>query len=73
MSISTLINYKFLEIFCFKKHRNMAVKGKMAKLFRIDLLIRDAIWVTLQHTLHTAACIIASNPPSGVSILAEIF
>lgn len=53
----------------------MAIKGKikLAKLFKVDLLIRDSICVIPQHTLHTAACIIASNPPSGVSILAEIF
>lgn len=59
----------------------MAIKGKikLAKLFKVDVLIKDKICVirlkhySLQHTLHTAACIIASNPPSGVSILAEIF
>lgn len=59
----------------------MAIKGKikLAKLFKGDLFTRDEICVNRmkhcspQHTLHTAACIIASNPPSGVSILAEIF
>lgn len=54
-------------------------KIKLAKLFKVDVVIRDEICVigikhsSPQRTLHTAACIIASNPPSGVSILAEIF
>lgn len=59
----------------------MAIKEKikLSKPFKVDVVIRDEICVirvklsSPQHTLHTAACIIASNPPSGVSILAEIF
>lgn len=79
-----MIELKILQRFCFNKNikrrnKKIKVKIKLAKHFKADVLIRDEICIIRikhtfpPHTLHTAACIIASNPPSGVSILAEIF